>query len=116
MATIELILVAPLVVLGIVLTLSLFGAIFGLPLLAFVVPVALVSTRIRNTPGDLGRRDHFRWASLALAGVMTVVLGLGVAVGAGDVDRVVEYALLSLALAWTTGAWWVWRASHRWKQ
>jgi hypothetical protein len=102
-----LIVVAPFLLLGAVLTISLFGAIFGLPLLLVTVPPALTAWRVRTAPSDNIRLRRFAIASAIVAGVITLAIVSMAAVGHDDLDTPLEWGLLAVAVAWLVAAWWV---------
>lgn len=102
-----LIVVAPFLLLGAVLTISLFGTVFGLPLLLVTVPPALIAWRVRTTPSDSMRLRRFASASAIVAGALTLTTAAAVAVGLDDLDAPLEWGLLAVAVAWVTAAWWI---------
>jgi hypothetical protein len=102
-----LIVVAPFLLLGTVLTVSLFGAVFGLPLLLVTVPPALIAWRVRTTPSDSMRLWRFTIASAIVAGALTLATVAAVAVGLDDLDTPLEWGLLAAAVAWIAAAWWI---------
>ena len=67
-----LIVVAPSLLLGAVLTISLFGAYFGLSLLLVTVPPAAIAWRARTAPSDSVRLGRFAIASALVAGALTL--------------------------------------------
>ena len=101
------IVVAPFLLLGAVLTISLFGAVFGLPLLLVTVPPALIAWRVRTAPSDSMRLGRLAVASALVVGVLTVAIVAAAAVGHEDLDTPLEWGLLAVAVAWVVAAWWV---------
>jgi hypothetical protein len=102
-----LIVVAPFLLLGAVLTISLFGAIFGLPLLLVTVPPAIVAWRVRTAPSDGMRLGRFAFASALVASALTVAIVAAAALGLDDLDSPLEWGLLAVAVAWIAAAWWI---------
>ena len=102
-----LIVVAPFLLLGAVLTISLFGAIFGVPLLLVTVPPATIAWRVRTAPSDGMQIGRLAFASALVAGALTLAIMAAVAVGLDDLDTPLEWGLLAVAVAWTAAAWWI---------
>ena len=102
-----LIVLAPFVLLGTVLTISLFGAVFGLPLLFATVPPAVVAWRLRSSPTDSQRLHRLTVCAFVVACVLTVALVGFSAVGIEDLDAAGEWALFVLAVGWLAWSWWV---------
>lgn len=102
-----LIVVAPFLLLGAVLTISHFGAVFGLPLLLVTVPPALIAWRVRTTPSDSVRVRRVAIASTIVAGALTLAIVAAVAVELDDLDTPLEWGLLAVAVAWVTAARWI---------
>ena len=102
-----LIVVAPFLLLGVVLTISLFGAYFGLPLLLVTVPPAVIAWRVRNAPSDSVRLGRFAIASALVAAALTLTIIATAAGGLDDLDTPLEWGLLAVAVAWVTAAWWI---------
>lgn len=100
-----LIVVAPLLLLGAVLTISLFGAVFGLPLLLVMVPPALIAWQVRTAPSDSMRLGGFAFASALVAGALTFAIVSAAVVGHEDLDTPLEWGLLAVAVAWVAAAW-----------
>lgn len=100
-----LIVVAPFLLLGTLLTISLFGAFFGLPLLLGTVPPAVIAWRVRTGPSDSVRRGRFAIASALVASALTLAIIAVVAVGLDDLDTPLEWGLLGVAVAWVAAAW-----------
>ena len=101
------IVVAPFLLLGAVLTLSLFGAVFGLPLLLMAVRPALIALQVRTAPSDSMRLGRFAVASALVTGVLTLAIVSAAAVGHDDLDTPLEWGPLAVAVAWVVAAWWV---------
>jgi len=106
-ATVELVVVAPLLLAGVVLTASLFGAYFGIPLLLVAVPLWIVAWRVRTDPGDDRRFRRLRVGASLLALGLAVVVGANLAYGFDDLDAPAEIIILFVALCWVAAAWWV---------
>jgi hypothetical protein len=102
-----LVVVAPFLLLGAVLTISVFGAVFGLPLLLATIPPTLIAWRVRTAPSDSVRLGRFAVASAFVAGVLTLAIVSAVAVGRDDLDTTLELGLLAVAVGWVAAAWWV---------
>ncbi|MEL6893730.1 MAG: hypothetical protein AAFP84_19215 [Actinomycetota bacterium] len=102
-----LVVVAPFLGLGAVLTISLFGAVFGLPLLLATIPPTLIAWRVRTAPSDSVRLGRFVVASAFVAGVLAVAIVLAAAVARDDLDTTLEWGLLAVAVGWVAAAWWV---------
>lgn len=101
-----LILVAPFLVLGIVLALSLFGLAFGLPLLAVTVPITLAAARARREPDEPDRRRRLGIAAIVLAITLSAGLIAVLITSAGELDLAVEWVLLVVSIGWIAAAWW----------
>jgi hypothetical protein len=101
----ELLVVLPFVLLGIVLTLSLYGIYFGVPLLAVTVPIVLVVRDVRREPGDPGARRRLAIASAFVAVVFSAALVGLVFVGLDDVDSFGDAAWVGVGVIWTAAAW-----------
>ncbi len=102
-----LIVLAPFLLLGTVLTISVFGAFFGLPLLLVTVPPAVVAWRVRTAPSDSMRLARSAFASALVAGALTLAIVATFAVGLDDLDTPLEFGGLAVAVGWVAGAWWV---------
>ena len=102
-----LIVVAPFLLLGVVLTISLFGAYFGLPLLLVAVPPAVIAWRVRAAPSDSVRLGRFAIASALVAVALTFTTIATAAGGLDDLDTPLEWGLFAVAVAWVAAAWWI---------
>lgn len=107
-----LVVVAPLLLLGVVLTISVFGAVFGLPLLLVTVPPALIAWRVRAAPSDRVRLARFAVASALVAVALTVAIVAAAAVGLDNLDSPLEWGALAGAVAWIAAAWWIARRAR----
>lgn len=102
-----LIVVAPFLLLGAVLTISLFGAYFGLPLLLVTVPPTAIAWRVRTAPSDRVRLRRFAIASTLVASALTLTTIATAAGGLDDLDTPLEWGLFAVAVAWVAAAWWI---------
>lgn len=93
----------PFVVVGIALTASVYGAYFGIPLLALVGRPWWVATR--------SVQGHRRLGSTALGhtivalAAFTVVLAISVLNGMDDLDTLIDAIGLTAAVGWLTMCW-----------
>ncbi len=108
--------IAPFLILGIVMTLTIWFAYFGIPLLIVIGPVAYLAASVRRDPAD---DDLMRWlaaASVAVAAVLTAALVGLVVVGIDDLDAPLDLVALVCGAAWVVWAWTVamraWRAAR----
>jgi hypothetical protein len=107
-----LIVVAPFLLLGAVLTISLIGAYFGLPLLLVTVPPAMVAWRVRTAPSDSVQLGRFAIASTLVASALTLTTIATAAGGLDDLDTPLEWGLFAVAVAWVAAAWWIARRTR----
>lgn len=106
-ATVELVVVAPLLFAGAALTASLFGAYFGVPLLLVAVPLSIAAWRVRADPSDDRGFRRLRMGASLLALGLAVVVGANLAYGFDDLDAPAEIVIAGVALCWVAAAWWV---------
>jgi hypothetical protein len=106
-------LVMPFLALGVILTLSLYGIYFGLPLLLLTLPPFRAGRRVVRHPDDPSALKRLARAAGFAGTVLTAVVIATVAVGWDDLDSLDAVAGLVVSLAWITGFWWVAFAAHR---
>jgi hypothetical protein len=106
-----LVLLAPLLVVGALTTVSVLGAVFGVPLLVLTIPPAVVAWRVRSSPSDPKRLRHLAFASALVAGALTLSLATSLAIGYDDRDTLRDFAALAVETGWAAAAWLIaWRA------
>lgn len=95
---------APLLLLGAVLTLSLFGAFFGIPILLLAGGAWLAIRRARHDP--LGRAGLAAVLMALIAAAKTGLLMTAIASGWDDIDDAIEVVGAALGTLWilATGA------------
>ena len=93
----------PFVVVGVALTLSIYGAYFGIPLLALVGRPWWAATRSVQRHRRLGP-TALGHTILALA-VFTAGLVVSVLVGFDDLDTPIDAIALTIAVGWLTMCW-----------
>lgn len=101
------IVIAPLLLLGVVLTISLFGAYFGVLLLLLTIPVAWTAWKVNSEPNSPALLNRLNVAAYAVAVTLTVAFVIGVITGRDDLDTAVEFLLLALSLVWIGTSWWI---------
>lgn len=99
------VLIAPFLLVGAALTMSVFGAIFGLPILAASWPVFWSARRARRSPTDPASLNRLTIAAAALSLVLTVGLVVAVILGRDDLDSLVDMSAFAVALMWVVVAW-----------
>lgn len=98
-AVVVLVALAPLLLVGTALTVSVYGALFGIPLLVASVPPARRAFRLARRVAGSGDRRLSTWL-FALAAILAIGLVGAVAVGADDLDAAPDVAGLVIAAAW----------------
>ena len=93
----------PLVVVGVGLTASIYGAVFGIPLLALVARPWWAATRSVQRHGPLGTTalGHTVLAIVMLTGALAV----SVLLGRDDLDTATDVILLAVAIVWLAVCW-----------
>lgn len=99
-------LMLPFVAVGAALTLSVYGAFVGPPLLA-VSWVFRAGRRASRDPGDVAILNRLAVHSVVAGTLLAAVVIANLAAGWDDLDSAVEFASLLVGLAWTAGIWWV---------
>ncbi len=105
-ALVVLVVAAPILAAGILLTLSLYGIPFGVPLLIVAIPTAMSARAVRTGPRDAPSLRKLRLAATIQAGLLTVAFAAALLVGIDDIDRPLDVVLLGLPVAWIALAWW----------
>lgn len=105
-AAVEFVVVLPVALTGVALTVSLYGIVFGVPLLVIAVPVIVFIRRVRSDPYDIESRRRLSIASVLVAVALTVALIALVVIGRDDLDSAADYAWLAVGTAWVALAWW----------
>jgi hypothetical protein len=100
------VLTVPFLIVGAALTVSVFGALFGIPILAGSWLVWRSARRARRAPVDPGARRRLTAAAAAFSVVLSVALGVAVVLGRDDLDAPVDVLGLVVAVGWLAGAWW----------
>jgi hypothetical protein len=98
-AVVVLVALAPLLLVGAALTVSVYGALFGIPLLVASVPPARRALEVAGRGAGSGDRRLRTWL-FALAAILAIGLVGAVAVGADDLDAAPDVAGLVIATAW----------------
>jgi hypothetical protein len=93
----------PFVVVGVALTASVYGAYFGIPLLALVGRPWWAATRSVQKRRRLGSTALGH--TIAALAVFTAGLVVSVLVGVDDLDTPIEGVLLAIAGGWLTMCW-----------
>ena len=99
------VLIAPFLLVGAALTVSVLGAIFGLPILAASWPVLRSARRARKSPTDPASLHRLTIAAAGLSLVLTVGLVAAVILGRDDLDSLGDMGALAVALMWVAVAW-----------
>lgn len=105
-AIVVLLVVAPVVAISAWLTLSVFGAVLGIPGLILTVPVAGAAVRAVRRPGDPARIASLAALSLAFAMVVSTGFVLLAVLVWNDVDSTEDWLLVAIGAVWWVGAWW----------
>jgi len=93
----------PLVVVGVGLTASIYGAVFGIPLLALVARPWWAATRSvqRHRPLGTTALGHTVLAIVMLTGALAVSVLLGL----DDLDTATDVIVLAVAIVWLAVCW-----------
>ena len=100
-------LMLPFVVVGAALTVSLYGAFLGLPLLLVSWMAFRAGRRASRDPEDLATLKRLARDAAVAGALLGAVIVITVIYGWDDLDSVIEFACLVVALAWTAAIWWV---------
>lgn len=98
-------LMVPFLVVGVALTVSIFGAYFGIPLLAGSWPVFRAGRRAYRQPTDPAALRRVTVLASVAAGVLTVAIVITAVVGLDDLDSALDLGALTVAVLWTAGIW-----------
>lgn len=93
----------PAVVVGVGLTASMYGAVFGVPLLALVARPWWAATRSvqRHRPFGTAALGH----TVIALGTLTGAVVVGVVVGLDDLDTATDVIVLGVAVVWLAVCW-----------
>jgi 4-hydroxybenzoate polyprenyltransferase len=105
-ATVILVTVAPFLLAGAALTVSVNGAILGVPVLAVAIPTARTAWRVRQRPEDARRRRRAFVCGLLFASAFVVAVALASVAGWDDLDSAVDLSGYVLAVIGASAAVW----------
>jgi hypothetical protein len=101
------VLMLPFIVVGAALTASIFGAIFGIPLLVGSLVAFRAGRRASRHPEDVAALSGMAWRAVLAAIVVTVAVAINVVWGWEDIDTLLDLTALVVGATWAMALWWV---------
>ena len=99
------VLMVPLLLVGGVLTASVYGIYFGLPLLAVTWPVFRAGRRAFRQPSDRAALRRVVILGSLAAAVLSGAVAIAAVIGRDDLDSAIDIAAFAVAGLWVAGIW-----------